>query len=150
MNQFWPDDDDGSRSRLTRAPLLGVSVLVVEDDALSREGLSLVLESYGAEVSSVSNAPAALETLDDTHPSVLISDIGLPGEDGLRLIRRIRMDEHSSPRRLPAIALSGFSDPALPGISVSAGFDCFLAKPVDIPALIAAVARLVASRRASL
>jgi CheY-like chemotaxis protein len=106
----------------------------------------LVLESYGAEVSSVGNVPAALERLNDARPSVLVSDIGLPGEDGPQLIRRIRTTEHASPRRLPAIALSGFSDPALPAESASAGFDYFLAKPVDISALVSAIERLIAAQ----
>jgi len=133
-----------------REPLSGIAVLVVEDDPLSREGLSLVLAHYGAEVQTAGNVADALAQLDTYLPTVLISDIGLPGEDGFHLIERIRAGASASPKRLPAIALSGFSDPGLASLARSVGFDAFLTKPVDIPVLVSVIEGLVGDQRTGL
>jgi len=70
--------------------LQGIRVLVVDDDADNREMLTLMLEHGGAIVSTADSADEALKGLETERPQVLISDIGLPGEDGFSLLRRVR------------------------------------------------------------
>src|SRR3954467_6292092 len=83
----------------------GVRVLVVEDDEDTREVLTLGLELQGAEVRGVGSADAALRAVKEFSPHVILSDIGLPDEDGLSLIRKLRQLPASS-GRIPAAAVT--------------------------------------------
>jgi CheY-like chemotaxis protein len=124
----------------------GVRVMLVEDDADGRELLTLVLEEAGAAVSTSASAREALAALPSFQPDVLISDLGLPDEDGYALIRQIREREIGCGSRLPAIALTGFARAVDRARALSAGFEMHIVKPVDPAALTRQVAELVRSQ----
>jgi signal transduction histidine kinase/CheY-like chemotaxis protein len=116
-----------------RDTLAGARILVVEDEPDSRELLLSLLEAYGAKTFGAATAAEAIEKLALARPDVIVSDIGLPGEDGLSLMRRIR----SLPGpRVPAIALTAFSRPEDRERTAAAGFDVHVGKPIDPERLI--------------
>lgn len=114
----------------------GVTVLLVEDDPVSREALELILAYYGARVLSVESAEEALECYERSAPSLVVSDIGLPQADGCTLLRTIRARERGRAYHTPAIAVSGFPSRESRERVRQAGFDAFLRKPIDIRALL--------------
>jgi two-component system CheB/CheR fusion protein len=124
------------------ALLNGVSVLVVEDDADSRESLVRVLEQYGARVSGAASAREAIDSLAAAVPDVLVSDIGMAGEDGYDLIRNVRKLPAERSRRLPALAVTAFGEEGDRRKALAAGFQAHVAKPVAPAALVLQVARL--------
>ena len=126
------------------APLLdGVRVLVVEDDAEARELLLKVLRVAGAEARAVHNSSQALRTLDEWRPDIMLSDMGLRGDDGYVLIRAVRALPAERGGCLRAAALTAGGEPQLANRAVAAGYDAQLAKPVEPVALLATMARLV-------
>jgi CheY-like chemotaxis protein len=128
-----------------RASLHGVRLLVVEDDADTREVVGLMLRESGAEVLGVDSADAALDAIRSTRPDVLISDIGLADRDGYDLIRAVRrMPGDLS--GVPAIALSAFARESDRLDALRAGYDRHLAKPVEPRSLCSAVAELLDGR----
>ena len=112
--------------------LSGLRVLMVDDDADTREGLRLALENYGALVTVADSLTAALAALPQARPHVVISDIGMPGGTGLDLIRAVREQLGS----LPAIAISGYASREDREAALAAGFSEHLTKPVDLSALL--------------
>jgi signal transduction histidine kinase/CheY-like chemotaxis protein len=122
--------------------LRGVRVLVVDDDADSRELLRNAFELCRAEVLEASSAPEGLETLLRVQPRILVSDVGMPGEDGYSLMRRVRAlpPPHG---QTPAVALTAFARPEDQALAFEAGFQTHLSKPVHTESLLAAVAALV-------
>jgi len=84
----------------------------------------------------------AMASLDRSAPDVIVSDIGLPGEDGLSLIRRVRGRDSARGRAIPAAALTAYTQPEDRERALGAGYQEFLPKPVDPGVLTAAVARL--------
>jgi len=126
--------------------LKGVRLLVVEDDADSREMLVTVFEHCGAIVSGAASAGEALEAMRRVTPDVLVCDIGLPGEDGYALIRKVRALEAEKGARIPALALTAYAGLAERGKAQAAGFDGHVAKPVVPADLVAQVALLAGPR----
>jgi signal transduction histidine kinase/CheY-like chemotaxis protein len=122
--------------------LKGIRVLVVEDEPDARETLRHILEHCDAEVWTVASAAEALDELARFKPHVLLSDIGLPGEDGYSLIRRIRSLPPEQGGKIPAAALTAFARGEDRRKALMAGFQMHLAKPVDVGELAAAVATL--------
>ena len=118
--------------------LSGVRVLVVDDEADSRELIAFMLEQYGASVTAVSSAQLALETLPLVKPDLLVSDIGMPEMDGYMLIRQVRSLPLEQGGLIPAIALTAYAGEVDQQQALSAGFQMHLAKPVK-PALLAIV-----------
>jgi CheY-like chemotaxis protein len=116
-----------------RDTLAGARILVVEDEPDSRELLLSLLEAYGAKTFGAATAAEAIEKLGLARPDVIVSDIGLPGEDGLSLMRRIR--SLAGPR-VPAVALTAFSRPEDRERTAAAGFDVHVGKPIDPERLI--------------
>jgi signal transduction histidine kinase/CheY-like chemotaxis protein len=126
------------------APLDGLHVLYVEDDPDGRELVTLLIEEAGATVTAVSSVKGAFEALETLHPDALVSDLGLPDEDGYALIRRLRALDAESGGSIPAVALTGFVRPEDRARVLAAGFQIHVAKPIDpaeLTAAIAAVAR---------
>jgi CheY-like chemotaxis protein len=119
----------------------GVRVLVVEDDEDTREVLTLGLELQGAIVQAVGSATAALRAVGDFLPHVILSDIGLPDEDGLSLIRKLRRLP-SSRGRIPAAAVTAFTLSDDGEEPIRAGFQRHFRKPVETQTLFDAVADL--------
>lgn len=133
--------EDGQLER--GAPLLpGVKVLVVDDEPDALRVMTKMLAECEAEVRSANSAEAALNLIDGLCPDVLVSDIGMPGQDGYELIRAIRARDYSA-KDLPAIALTAFARFEDRRRSMLAGFQVHLAKPVDAEELVAVVASLV-------
>ena len=123
------------------ARLDGLRVLLVEDDAESREVLRLLLEIAGAKVEAVGSVRGALNVFDGFRPDVLVSDIGMPDEDGYALIRHVRAREVDG-GHLPAIALTGYVSSEESARLRAAGFQIHLLKPVEPDAIVAAIASL--------
>jgi CheY-like chemotaxis protein len=128
-------------------PLDGLRILVVEDDEDTREVLSLGLTLYGAEVVAVCCAADAIVELGKSVPDVILSDIGLPDEDGLALIRRIRQFPPSRGGRVPAVAVTAFTLADDGAEATRAGFQRHFRKPVDTRSLFDAVIALAESGR---
>jgi two-component system CheB/CheR fusion protein len=122
--------------------LEGVRLLVVEDDHDTREMLVTVFEQCGAKVSAVASAGEAMELLLRTAPDVLVCDIGLAGEDGHALIRKVRALEESKGGRIPALALTAYAGAVERGKALAAGFDRQVSKPAAPAELLAQVAAL--------
>ncbi|BAZ09001.1 multi-sensor hybrid histidine kinase [Calothrix sp. NIES-4071] len=120
----------------------GLSVLVVDDEADTRQWISVVLTQCGASVFTVGETRKALEALEEIRPDVLISDIGMPGEDGYALMRKIRELEPDMGGRIPAVALTGYARVEDYKEAMDAGFQLHVAKPIRATELIAVVASL--------
>jgi CheY-like chemotaxis protein len=110
--------------------LNGLRILLVEDEADARELIAILLQGSGATVEAVDTASTALQRLPIFIPDVLVSDIGLPRESGYDLIRQIR-SLSSDVNKIPAIALTAFATENDRKMSLSAGFQAHLAKPVE-------------------
>jgi CheY-like chemotaxis protein len=121
----------------------GVRLLVVDDDPDACDLLATVLRDSGAEVRAVSSARAALGELAAFNPHLLLSDIGMPGEDGYALIRQVRARESAEGGHVPAVALTAFASRADREQALSLGFEEHIAKPVSPGELTRTVARLV-------
>jgi CheY-like chemotaxis protein len=123
--------------------LEGVRVLVVDDEHDTRRMLKEVLESAGANVTVTESAQEALEalTLGQGGFDVLLSDIGMPNQDGYDLIREVRR-RGSDSKVLPAIALTGFARADDAREALSAGFQTHIPKPVEVHGLTATIASL--------
>jgi signal transduction histidine kinase len=117
--------------------LAGVHVLIVEDDADSRNVLAVLLQRLGAIVEAVSSAKEAYERVSQRRPDVMVSDIGMPDEDGYSLIRRVR--QMNGAPKLPAIALTAYARKQDAEAALGAGYDCHLPKPVAPADLIRAI-----------
>ena len=127
-----------------RTTLSGVRVLVVEDDPDGREMLVTAFEHCGAQVSEAASAPEAMETFRRAMPDVVVSDIGLPGEDGYALMARIRGLSAADGGRVPALALTAYAGAEDRRKALAAGFHMHVPKPADPAALVAKVAALAA------
>jgi PAS domain S-box-containing protein len=124
--------------------LVGVRVLLVEDDADARELVGAILVEAGAVVKSVSSAAAAVEALPGFRPQLLVSDIGMPDEDGYALIRRIRALDAAQGGGIPSLALTAYTRAEDRTKALAAGFTTHIGKPVNPSDLIAALGNLAA------
>ncbi|HEX8073167.1 MAG TPA: ATP-binding protein [Pyrinomonadaceae bacterium] len=130
-----------------RTPALaGVRVLVVDDDEDTRQMISAVLKRAGGDVRACASAGAAVETLRRWQPDVLLSDIGMPGEDGYDLIRRVRALAAEQGGRTPAAALTAYARADDRQRVLAAGYQLHVAKPVGSAELVTAVASLAAGQ----
>ncbi|MBW4423642.1 MAG: response regulator [Nostoc desertorum CM1-VF14] len=123
-------------------PLSGIKVLVVDDDADSRDFVAFILEQDGACVFTVSSAFEALETLPQVKPDVLVSDISMPEMDGYMLIHQVRTWTPEKGGQIPAIALTAFARNNDQHKALKAGFQMHLSKPLNPEELVAAIAKL--------
>ena len=119
------------------ADLAEVEVLLVEDDADSREALGIALAECGARVRHAGSVREALAAYEDRAPHLIVSDIGMPDEDGYALIREIRRRENDGVGRIGAIAMTGFASRHDREAALRAGFDDHVGKPVATGALLA-------------
>jgi CheY-like chemotaxis protein len=120
----------------------GLRVLVVEDDVDTGRMLAEVLGEHGADVTRVETSADAVAAIERSVPDVLVSDIGMPGEDGYELLRRVRTMTPEIGGRVPAIALTAFAREEDMHRALDAGFNLHLAKPVDPAELARIVARV--------
>ncbi len=125
------------------AELDGIHVLLVDDEVLSRDMLAVFLGDAGAQVTVAGSAAEALGAFERTPPDVLVSDIGLPLEDGYSLLRSVRSREASCGGNVVAVSMSGYGrDPQ------QVRFDGHLTKPIAVPALVTMLRRLLRDRAA--
>jgi signal transduction histidine kinase len=124
----------------SQTPLEGLRILVVDDEPEARNLVKTILQFHGAQIEAAASAQEAWEQFRDWHPDVLVSDIGMPGENGYALIGRIRKTEAGAV--LPSIALTAYASESDRQYSLQAGFDAHLPKPVLPSALIAEIKRL--------
>ena len=122
-------------------------MLLVDDERDNLEFLGLLLRQVGAEVSLVQSGPAALEILRNRDVTVLVSDLEMPGMNGLDLIRTIRAAPETA--AIPAIALTAHVRADQANAALDAGYDLHVAKPVDIIQLATAIDALAGLRQDS-
>ncbi len=134
--------DHKERNSSDSCLLDGLRVLIVDDEADTREVLSTLLRERGAKVTSVSSVDAALEVIAQFKPDVLVSDIGMPDQDGYVLIQRVKEMEADIGIRIPAIALTAYARVEDHQKALLAGFQLHMTKPVKSDELIACVASL--------
>jgi signal transduction histidine kinase/CheY-like chemotaxis protein len=120
----------------SKTALAGIYALLVEDDPDGCDLMQMMLRRFGAEVTAVGTAAAALESVKNRRPDVLVSDIGLPDGDGFALLKRVRESNHD----LPAVAVTAYASRQDVAKALAAGFQAHVAKPVEPAQLSAAVA----------
>ena len=122
--------------------LKSLRVLVVDDNIDCLLLTAFILEEYGTEVVTAASAAEALKIFLEAKPDILISDITMPGEDGYSLIRKIRLLEPEQGGQIPAIALTASAREEDRRLSIEAGFQVHLAKPIELAELVGIVAAL--------
>jgi signal transduction histidine kinase/CheY-like chemotaxis protein len=133
----------GVRSAPENPPsLAGVRALLVDNDADARELTTMMLAEGGAEVRTAVSATEALAACDEWRPDVLISNIGLPGEDGYTLMKKSRARESERGGHIPAIALTAYGRQEDRLRALSVGYESHVPKPVEPVELLAVVASL--------
>ena len=118
-------------------------MLVVDDEPDALDLIKAILERKGASVTAVPTADAAWGALEGEWPDLLLCDIGMPGEDGYQLIRRLRSLESARGLTTPAVALTAYAGEADRAHALEAGFQLHVAKPIDPAGLISVIAGLV-------
>jgi CheY-like chemotaxis protein len=123
-------------------PLAGLGILVVDDELEARTVVAELLRLEGAEVAVSDSAAAAFEKLSATGASfdVVVSDIGMPLEDGYSLVRKLRALRSGT--RVLAIALTGLTSTHDAATALAAGFDLHVTKPVDFERFVPMIRRL--------
>jgi CheY-like chemotaxis protein len=124
---------------LDQATLRGTLVLLAEDDDDARELLTFALEACGASVVAAASAREALRFSDTIIPSVLVTDISMPGEDGFWLLAELRRRLQARGLRIPAVACTALAREFTRDAVLAAGFQAYVTKPVDPLALCVAV-----------
>jgi two-component system CheB/CheR fusion protein len=133
------EDDPGVKAGEQARPrnLTGLNVLLVEDDTESARAITGLLTRHGVQVTAVESAAAARQAISLHPPRVIVSDIGLPGEDGYMFISSVRSAEQArGDKRVLAIALTAFAGMHDRSRALEAGFDFHLSKPVDSDSLL--------------
>jgi NO-binding membrane sensor protein with MHYT domain/CheY-like chemotaxis protein/nitrogen-specific signal transduction histidine kinase len=129
-----------------RGSLAGVKVLLVDDANDTLDVLQQILKQSGATIMAASDAGTALALLERERPDVIVSDIGMPDIDGFELMRRIRRRAANAGGAIPAIALTAFTRQDDRNKAMQAGFNDYLAKPVEPGSLLAQIAQAVGER----
>ena len=132
----------------TFKPLPGVHVLIVEDNEDSRYLLTDVLQYCGALVTSVTSAEEARVVLGRVRPDLLVSDLAMPGVDGYALMRWVRALPAGRGGRIPAVAITAFSEDYDSRKAHEAGFDAYVRKPINLTSFCDLVAKLATEPRA--
>jgi CheY-like chemotaxis protein len=126
-------------------------ILIVDDEADARDMVSFMLQINGARVTTARSAVEALEVLKGISdfqptPDVIISDIGMPNEDGYALIQKIRALPAEQGSKIPAIALTAFNRPEDKRNALDAGFQLHLGKPIEPEQLVSAISQVASYR----
>ncbi|MEP0873753.1 response regulator [Trichocoleus desertorum AS-A10] len=126
-----------------RSLLLGQRILVVDDDIDTLLLLTFTLEECGAKVVSALSTSEAIEAFKELHPTLLISDIGLPFEDGFSLIRELRTLAAELGWQVSAIALTGYAGKEWQERALELGFQQYITKPILPDALLEVIIQLL-------
>jgi CheY-like chemotaxis protein len=148
--ESYPGEMEGSEAEAaspcspsSESDLEGLHVIVVDDDPDTREFLSFLLRQHHAEVQAFDAANLAFTAFIESPPDILISDIGMPQEDGYSLIKRIRSLAGEKGGGIPAIALTAYAREEDQQQALAAGFQTHLAKPVNSSELLTTILHLV-------
>ena len=141
-----PDEGTGREAR--DHPLAGLRILTVDDDRSTREMLQEALERAGAQVLVAESVRDALGKLKRFLPDVLVSDIGMPEEDGYELLRKVRRLPRELGGGTPAVAVTGFFSDEDRAATRNAGYQAVAGKPVDLDELLTTIAALAEQRSA--
>ena len=125
----------------------GLTVLVVDDELDALDALTIALEGFGARPIPVGSVQAAMIEIQRALPDVVLSDVGMPQEDGFALIRQLRNLGDEQARQLPALALTAFASAGMSRQLLEAGFDGCLGKPAETRELAATIGSMVAAAR---
>ena len=133
---------NGSEGRLTEYSTLldGLRILVVDDDEDSRDVVEAILNSCGSEVNCCKSAAEAIKAVRDWKPDLMVSDIGMPLEDGFDLIDKLRKHRSKRARFMPAIALTAYATKDDKARTLAAGFQAHVTKPVEPEVLVKSIA----------
>ena len=123
-------------------PLADLRVLVVDDEADTRDYLIAALKESGAQVTGVASVSQALSEIGQLLPDILVTDIGMPGEDGYSLIQQVRALAPEQGGLIAAVAVTAYASEEDAKRAIAAGFQVHLPKPVESPQLVAVLARL--------
>jgi PAS domain S-box-containing protein len=139
-----PDSPEAGRHVAPLDPHLldGISVLVVDDDEDALDLLCTIFASYGATTQGATTAGAAIQIFDRAAPDVLVSDIGMPFEDGYALIKRVRARLPRQGGLVPAVALTAYASPGDRLAALAAGYQAHVSKPYEPSEVVALVERL--------
>jgi len=124
-------------------------MLLIDDDADTLRMLTVMLTEHGAQVQAAASAAEALEALRWFKPDVVVSDLAMPCEDGYSLIKKVRAMESETGTRVPAVALTANVRAEDRARALAAGFNTFVAKPVEPGELITTIAELVTKSTAN-
>jgi signal transduction histidine kinase/CheY-like chemotaxis protein len=127
--------------------LRGIDVLVVDDDEDARVLMQMTLRRFGADVTTAASAGEALEAIDRAVPHVVLSDIGMPNQDGYDLLRRLRARPPERGGSIPAVAVTAYASATDRSSTQAAGYQAHVAKPFEPADLARLVRRLVATDR---
>lgn len=136
-----PREHQESEFDCSTTPLSGIKVLVVDDEPDARQLIRRVLTECGAEVALAGFADEAVHLIESFRPDIMVSDVGMPDQDGYDLIRRVR--RRVAAKILPAVALTAFARSEDRRRALLAGFQTHVSKPVEPAELVAVVASLV-------
>jgi CheY-like chemotaxis protein len=128
-------------------PISGLRALVVDEDADARELLALTLTSAGAVAIVAGSVGEAIRLLEVERPDLLLTDVGMPEENGLQLIRNVRALPPESGGRIPAIAVTAYASSSQKEMALRAGFDSHVVKPYDAETLVAVIAEIASHAR---
>jgi CheY-like chemotaxis protein len=128
----------------------GLRILVVDDEADSRDLVTAILTRCGGEVKCCESAAEALKTFRDWKPDLLVSDIGMPNEDGYTLIKKLRKLKSKLAREIPAVALTAYATDDDRKRTLAAGFHLHVAKPIEPQALVLSIASAAGRKTADL
>ena len=136
-------DDSTLEQRRKRLRIDGLTILVVEDTADARDLIRRFLTGAGAQVHTAKSADEARKVLTEVRPDAIISDIGMPNEDGISFLEKLRESEKKTGKHIPAIALTAFVGLEHRSLTLRAGFEEHLCKPTSPETLIDAILRVV-------
>lgn len=129
--------------------LEGLQVLIVDDNVDFCDLMMILLQLYGVEVQQAFSVPQALDIFEQWQPYIVVSDIGLPKEDGYALIQQVKSKAKERGQVVLAIAVTGYADEKMCQRALFGGFDLWFTKPLDMNEFLAVLARLAICQQSS-
>lgn len=142
-NVAAPEPDNNGLPASFATILNGLRILVVDDESDSRELVNAILTRCGSEVRCCESVTEAIKVVREWKPDLLVSDIGMPNEDGFDLIKKLRKQRLKLAREIPAIALTAYATDDDRNRTLSAGFQMHISKPIEPKALVRSIAGAV-------
>jgi len=139
-NAVEPEPKSNGLPASFSAALEGLRILVVDDEVDSRDLVSAILTRCGGEVNCCESAAEAIMAVKNWKPDLLVSDIGMPNEDGYSLIKKLRKLRSKQARQTPAVALTAYATNEDRERALSAGFQTHVPKPIDPTTLVRSIA----------